>query len=75
MIRFIDLRTADIGGNFAFFDTCYDCFLEISFCQVWVNTEDFLADLKIWGIPEKHPQNHERYLALLPDWAANPYDL
>lgn len=75
MIRFIDLRSADISGaNFAFFDTVTDSFLEIGGSQTWVNKQDFVQDILTFGIGPKWPRESFRYLNLMPDWTINPYD-
>ncbi len=47
MIRFCDLREADIvGGRFAFFDTVTDRFIELEDEQVFETWEDVLDFLK-----------------------------
>lgn len=75
MIRFVDLRAADISGsNFAFFDTVTDSFLEVGGSQTWVNKNDFVLDIASFGIPPKWPKDATRYYDLLPDWTINPYE-
>jgi len=60
VIRFIDLRAADIGARFAFFDTVTDTFRMYSGYQVWDNWRDFKQDYT--------GDELDRYEALLPDW-------
>ena len=61
MKRFVDLRKADVGYNFAWYDTVIDMFEQHNENQTWNSVEDFVFD---YG---SGPQL-DRYLSLIPNW-------
>lgn len=62
MIRFVDLRGAETGYKFAFWDTVTDKFVELSGEQAWDSKEAFIESC--WG------QDYDRYVRLMPDWVS-----
>jgi hypothetical protein len=65
VIRFVDLRSADVGFTFAFFDTIPDRFVELDFEQAW-NTWTELEDA--WNRCTGAKQSLARFQSLLPSW-------
>ena len=65
MIRFCDLREADIaGGRFAFFDTVVGRFFECSGQQAWDTFKDFEIDYR-----GEYRDGLLRFEKLCPEWA------
>ncbi len=74
MIRFVDLRKADIvHGRFAFFDTIPDRFIEMAGEQTWNTFQQFKEDYN--NDPFKHDRQKtqplERFKGLCPTWVLN----
>jgi hypothetical protein len=68
MIRFVDLRSADIAGNrFAFFDTVPDLFVELHDEQAFDTWADFEELFKGSGYLDL-----ERFRGLCPEWVFLP---
>lgn len=65
MIRFIDLRSQDVGRKFAFFDTVSDRFREFDAEQAW----DCVADFKAAFNESASADEIERFIRLMPIWA------
>jgi hypothetical protein len=63
MKRFVDVRGAELGGNFAWFDTVYDKFETHSDEQIWDTFEGFALAF------EGTRAELERYRGLTPAWA------
>lgn len=69
MIRFVDIRNQGTGYRFSFWDTVRDEFLEFGGSQAWDTLDDFIesfntASTHLYG-------DIERFLSLIPVWAAN----
>lgn len=71
MIRFVDLRGADIGARFSFWDTVLDEFIEVNGSQAWETLNEFQEDCVAvkeqtgnpkWGALAK------RCAVLVPGW-------
>ena len=60
MKRFVDVRAADIGSRFAWWDTVTDSFETHSNNQAWEHWGDFVEDYV--------GDSLERYEALVPGW-------
>lgn len=69
MIRFIDLRGQDTDGRFAFYDTVYSSFIEISGDQVWNTWQEFRDGYASAG---GHLPPLERFEGLAPAWTRIP---
>jgi len=65
MIRFVDMRQANAGVRFAFWDTCIDRFVEIGNELAWVDLEDFETTSALYHVD---PQLVARLSRLCPDW-------
>lgn len=61
MKRFVDVRVAEIGGRFAWYDTVADQFETHAGSMVWETFREFADDYDGDEI--------ERYRSLTPDWA------
>lgn len=74
MIRFVDLRPADIAGiRFAFWDTVHNRFEEFAGDQAWGTLDDFDLSLKL---SEEVIEEHvKRLVGLCPDWVHEPWDM
>lgn len=67
MIRFVDLRPADIvGHNFAFWDTVRDRFFEIDGIQAWETWKEFHEEAT--DDPVLWQQDQDRLEGLMPEW-------
>ena len=64
MIRFVDLRGADTGYKFAFWDTCTDRFINIGNDQAW----DSVADLNESAEIARQIDLMPRLKGLCPKW-------
>lgn len=64
MIRFVDLREADIGERFAWWDTITDRFIEYAGYQAWYDMHEFMDDHTDGVL------NYEldRFKRLAPEW-------
>jgi len=72
MIRFVDLRKADIaGGRFAFYDTVRGEFLRICGSVVWDTVAELESDInsESCGAPVFELGGRERLIRLIPQWA------
>ena len=68
MIRFVDLRTAEIEGTrFAFFDTVHARFMDINGDQTWETWTDFQSSLNLPQFSYK-TEFIERLKSLCPGW-------
>ena len=67
MIRFVDMRAADIAGiRFAFWDTSTDRFVEIDGEQAWGDWDEMeLSGCRSW---RKDQPTRERLRGLCPEW-------
>ena len=75
MLRFVDVREADIGGSFAFFDTVSDTFVSLGDDQVWVSARDLAESWRRhYGTGDGGTRPLSRFLNLLPDWVARRDD-
>jgi len=73
MIRFVDLRPADIAGyRFAFWDTVHDRFEEFNGDQAWGTLEEFHESCELGGVIESHVK---RLTGLVLAWACEPWDM
>ncbi len=63
MIRFIDLRGADTGYNFAFWNTITDKFLTLGDDQAWDTVDDLHECTNSDGV------DIDRLINLCPAWA------
>ena len=69
MIRFVDLRPADIiGARFAYWDTIRGRFVEILGVHGWETWQEFVGDVRITGLS----LDLDRFRRLTPDWAHDP---
>lgn len=61
MIRFVDMRKADVEGvRFAFWDTVTDRFVELAGEQAWAEVSEIPEDPSRW-----------RLIRVVPRWAFN----
>lgn len=67
MMRFVDLRDAETGYNFAFYDTVRDEFATFNHCQAWDDATELVIDMKAAGAAEAFI---ERLTGLLPPWVS-----
>ncbi len=65
MIRFIDLRGAETGYEFAFWDTVTDTFITVGRDQAWDSIADLQEGAMISGIDDAFER---RLIRLCPDW-------
>lgn len=70
MIRFVDLRGANTGSRFAYWDTVGDKFISRFDCYAWETFEEFRLDYL--GDSTGTPGGLERFEALTPEWAKQP---
>lgn len=72
MMRFVDLRPADIAGKrFAFWDTVHDRFEEFNGDQAWGTLLELHYSCQQGGVIEAHVK---RLTGLMPDWVHEPWD-
>jgi hypothetical protein len=69
VIRFVDLREADIGYRFAFFDTITDTFITVWHTNVWDSFEDFRIDWEDADDEGEELPLLSRFRDLCPPWA------
>lgn len=73
MIRFVDMRAADIaGGRFAFFDTITNRFVSNNDETAWVDWADFEEANSISREEGRDPRPAERFKRLCPPWVFEP---
>lgn len=65
MIRFVDIRSQDIGYNFCFWNTISNSFIRIGANMAWDSWQDFLDDCKYYSVAI----DVKRFKELIPDWA------
>jgi len=63
VIRFVDLSGADVGANFAFFDTVTDTFVTFNGTQAWNDDVEFYVDYRCCGAGD---EGLARYVNLIP---------
>lgn len=68
MIRFIDLRGAETGYEFAFWDTVTDKFISINSDQAWDSISDLKGSAKLEEPISNYAFDLERLIRLCPDW-------
>ena len=62
MKRFVDLRGAETGSNFAFYCTVTDRFQNIGGEQAWDTVEEFQQQAALYEV------GADRFVALIPEW-------
>lgn len=75
MIRFIDIRGQGTGCRFAFWDTITDEFCKFDGFMAWQDIADFTEYFNAAGGKYRDMVSEsgiERFLTLMPDWAAIP---
>lgn len=73
MIRFVDLRPAEIAGcRFAFWNTVNDSWEEFNGDGAWGTVEEFKESAEIEGVDWEHV---ERRLHLIPAEFLEPWDM
>ncbi len=68
MIRFVDLRGAETGYMFAFWDTVTDKFITIGDEQAWDSIADLEENAELCGLNEGMEMLKQRLIRLCPDW-------
>jgi hypothetical protein len=71
MIRFVDIRCAETGYKFAFWDTVTDKFFCYCDEQAWGTWEEF----EDAAVHDEHPADNallDRFEALCPEWLIAP---
>ena len=67
MIRFVDLRGADTGYEFAFWDTVTDRFITVGNDQAWDSLDDLRDCAELYELDEGLER---RLIRLCPDWVS-----
>ena len=68
MLRFVDLRHADIAGaNFAFFNTVNDRFIELGGEQSWDTWAEFVETWQEFATDGQKQHDFARFQQLMPD--------
>lgn len=70
MIRFVDIRHAETGYRFAFWDTVTDSFVTFAGDQAWDTAGEFL--ISVYAANQKDIAG--RFLGLLPEWTKTGVD-
>lgn len=73
MIRFVDIREAEIEGHrFAFWCTVNDEWIKLGGYEAWDDWADFRQTFMIEYGPDT--ERYRRYLSLAPGWTVHPWN-
>jgi len=73
MIRFVDIREAEIEGHrFAFWCTVNNEWITLGGYQAWDNWSDFRTSFVLEYGPDV--ERYQRYVSLAPGWTVRPWD-